>query len=333
MSSESSETVVAGSTRQRLSIIVPCYCEEENLPILHDRIVRALEGRDFDWELLLVDDHSPDGTFGAARNLVLKDSRVRVFRLARNSGSHVAELCGLDVARGDAAVIMAADLQDPPEVLPELVAQWRQGDQVVWACRGERVDVGLTGRASSAAYNKLVSAMLTDYRLPPQGADFFLLDRIVIDSLKQCRELRPNILALVLWLGFRQGTISYKKDARLHGTSGWTFRRKVRLLIDSVTGFSHFPLRMMSVAGFVTASAGFLYALYIAISYFITPSIVQGWASLMVVVLVLSGMQMMMLGVMGEYLWRTLEESRRRPRYSIERALDRSVGASPPGGN
>lgn len=334
MNSETSDVTMTTEPRGHsplLSIVVPCYCEQENLPVLHDRIERALVGQSFDWELLLIDDHSPDGTFDVACELARKHARVRAFRLARNGGSHLVSFVGFDLARGDAAVVMAADLQDPPEVLAELVAKWRGGDQVVWACRSERVNVGAIGRASSAAYNKLISAMVTDYRLPPEGADFFLIDRVVIDALKRCQEIRPNVLALILWLGFRQGTISYKKEARLHGSSGWTFRRKVRLLIDSVTGFSHVPLRLMTVAGFVIAAAGFLYALDIVIGQIIAPAPVEGWASLMVVVLVLSGAQMMMLGVIGEYLWRALEESRRRPRYSIERALDRARNGAPPG--
>jgi dolichol-phosphate mannosyltransferase len=308
--------------RPLLSVVVPCYREADNLPTLAARIERALAARQFDWELVLIDDHSPDGTFEAARRLALADARVRVYRLARNCGSHLASLAGLDLARGDFAVVMAADLQDPPEVLPDLVAQWRSGFQVVWACRGERVDVGLAGRLGTALYNRLVSRLVPDRQLPPQGADFFLVDRVVIDALKRCRESRPNVLALVLWLGFRQGTIQYRKDARLSGRSAWTLRRKVRLLLDSITGFSHLPLRLISVAGFAIATAGFLYAFWIIVSYLVNPTPVEGWASLMVVILVLSGAQMMMLGVVGEYLWRALEEGRRRPRYSIEQAID-----------
>ena len=320
----------AASTRNpRLSIVLPCYREAENLPILHERLSKALGGAGVDWEVIVVDDHSPDQTFEAAAALASKDPNVKVVRLARNSGSHVASTCGIELAQGDAAVVMAADLQDPPEVLPEMIARWQAGDQVVWACRRQRKGVSAWGRFLSRVYYKLLARLVPNETLPPQGADFFLLDRKVMDALSRCQESNFSVLALILWLGFRQGQISYDKQTRLHGSSSWNFTRKVRLLIDSIISFSHLPLRLISIFGLLVAAAGFLYAIYIAGSYFFSMAPVEGWSSLMVITLVLAGTQMIMLGVIGEYVWRTLHESRRRPRYNIERAV--AADPLPPG--
>jgi dolichol-phosphate mannosyltransferase len=321
-------TVAESSTRRALvSIALPSYREAKNLPVLHERLTSVLADADFDWEAIVVDDHSPDETFDVAAALAAKDPRVNVVRLSRNAGAHLASLAGLELARGDAAVVMAADLQDPPEVLKEMVARWRTGDQVVWACRRQRDGVGWWGRTTSAGYYGLLRRLVPNETLPPQGADFFLLDRKVIDALAQCRESNFSILALILWLGFRQGQISYDKQARLHGRSSWTFVKNVRLVIDSIISFSHVPLRLISVFGFIVALGGFAYAADIAMNYFFGKIPVEGWSSLMVATLLLSGTQMIMLGVIGEYVWRTLHESRRRPRYSIERAV--STGAEP----
>jgi polyisoprenyl-phosphate glycosyltransferase len=322
------ETVTASSTRRALiSIALPSYREAQNLPVLHERLTSVLADADFDWEAIVVDDHSPDETFDVAAALATKDPRVNVVRLSHNAGAHLASLCGLELSRGDAAVVMAADMQDPPEVLKEMVARWRAGDQVVWACRRSRLGVSWWVKFTSRIYYSLLRRLVPNETLPPQGADFFLLDRKVIDALAQCRESNFSILALILWLGFRQGQIYYDKQARLHGRTSWTFIKNIRLVIDSVISFSHLPLRLISVFGFIIALGGFAYAADIAINYIFGSTPVEGWSSLMVATLLLSGTQMIMLGVIGEYVWRTLHEARRRPRYSIERAV--STGAAP----
>ena len=311
----------ATTRRPTISIVTPCWREAENLPILRARLDAVLAKADFDWEHVIVDDHSPDNTFEVAAGFAATDPRIKVVRLARNSGAHLADYCGLELASGDAAIVMAADLQDPPEIIPELVERWRAGDQVVWACRRRRIGEDMFGRATSAAYYWLLRRLVPSETLPPQGADFFLLDRKVLNALAQCRESNFSILALILWLGFRQGQIFYDKQARLHGKSSWTFLKNVKLVMDSIISFSHLPLRLISLFGVIIAIAGFLYAADIAINHFVGNIPVEGWSSLMVATLLLSGTQMVMLGVIGEYLWRTLHESRRRPRYNIERAV------------
>jgi dolichol-phosphate mannosyltransferase len=327
--SESASNPASRARPALISIVTPCYREAENLPVLHARIKAALEGADFDWEHIVVDDHSPDTTFEVAAALAAVDPRIKVVRLARNSGAHLADYCGLELAQGDAGIVMAADLQDPPEIVPRLVERWRAGDQVVWACRRQREGVSPWSRFLSRVYYWLLARLVPNETLPPQGADFFLLDRKVMDALRRCGESNFSILALILWLGFRQGQIIYDKQARLHGRSSWNFGKKVRLVIDSIISFSHLPLRLISIFGFFVAVTGFLYAIYIAASYFVVKVPVEGWASLMVITLVLAGSQMIMLGVIGEYVWRTLHESRRRPRYNIERAV--AADPQPPG--
>lgn len=296
--------------KPRLSIVTPAFNEAANLPELHRRLVAALDGCNLSWEWIAVDDHSEDETFTVLTALARQDPRVRGVRLARNSGSHSALFCGLAEARGEAAVVLAADLQDPPEIVPELLARWRGGAQVVWAARrGAPV--------FSRLYYLILRRLGGLERTPRTGADFFLADRAVMDAVLRFGEQHTSIFALLLWIGFRQETVSYEKDARREGRSGWTCRKKVRLVLDSLTTFTHTPLRQMSLLGVATALIGFLYAAVVVANFFAGRS-PTGWSSLMVVVLVLGGAQMTMMGVLGEYLWRALDEARQRPRFLIE---------------
>jgi polyisoprenyl-phosphate glycosyltransferase len=315
-----------GLAKQRslVSIVIPCFCESKNLPILYDRMLAALKTVDFDWELILIDDHSPDDTYAVASSLAAKDKRLRVFRLARNSGSHVAIACGLEFSRGDAAVALAADLQDPPELVLNLVEKWKAGAQVVWAIREESVHEGFFAKRASGAYWFMLSRMLPQSALPLEGADCFLLDRSAVEALNQCRETNFNIVGMIIWLGFRQTSIHYMKQKRIHGKTGWTFRKKIRQVIDSLTSFSHIPLRLISLVGVSLAFLGLAFAITVIIRYIFFGNSIVGWSSLMVAVLLLSGLQMIMLGIIGEYLWRCLDESRRRPRYIIEQSSDAS---------
>ena len=303
--------------RPLLTIVTPAYNEAENLPVLYQRLRRVLDSIDVDWEWIVVDDHSTDGTFEVLTRLAGQDGRLRGFRFSRNFGSHTAITCGFNHARGDCAIVMAADLQDPPEEIPHLLAEWQRGTQVVWAVRARREGEGTTYLGFARLYYALMRRTGALRDLPAAGADFFLVNRCVIDAFNQFHESHVSILALITWMGFRQATISYNKHARLHGRSGWNLEKKLKLVVDSITSFTYFPIRLMSYVGFTIALLGFLYAGLLAFNALrgLPP---QGWASLMVVVLILGGIQMVMLGVLGEYLWRALDESRRRPRYLIE---------------
>ncbi len=308
--------------RALFSVITPAYNESENLPLFYERLSNALKSSAVEWEWIVIDDHSSDETFATVAAISSRDSRVRVIRLARNSGSHMASICGLSHAKGHCAVIMAADLQDPPEVLPALLKKWLAGAQVVWAARARREGEKTSSIGLSRLYHMLMRHVVGLTDMPPTGADFFLLDSQVLDAFLEFKESNVSVLALISWMGFRQETITYDKQARLHGHSGWTLKKKLKLLVDSITSFTYLPIRLMSYVGFIVALAGFVYASHVIENYFAGDP-APGWSSLMIVVLVVGGIQMLMMGVLGEYLWRALDESRRRPRYLIEATTDR----------
>lgn len=314
--------------RVLLTVITPAYNEEANLPVLYQRLATVLDGTDLDWEWIVTDDHSSDGTFDVLARLSARDPRVRALRFSRNFGSHAGVSCGLRNARGDCAVVLAADLQDPPEVIPKLLNEWRAGAQVVWAVRGGREGEAATTVGLAGIFYWIMRNVVGLRELAATGADFFLIDRCVIDAYQEFDERNVNLFALLAWMGFRQRTVSYVKQARLRGSSGWTLQKKLKLAVDSVTAFSYLPVRVMSWTGVVTAIAGFGYALFIIVNA-IKGNPVEGWSSLMVAVMVIGGFQMLMLGVLGEYVWRALDEARRRPRYTIEAATENGMAETP----
>lgn len=306
-----------------LSIITPAHNEAENLPKLYAELQQHLQG--LEWEWILVDDHSSDNTLGVFSRLAAEDPRLKGIRFSRNFGSHKALTCGLREARGDAAVILAADLQDPPHIILELVEEWKQGSQLVWAVRAARPGESYVNLAFARFYYWLMRRFVGLTSMPATGADFFLADRVVLDALRQFNESNVSLFALISSLGFRHSQVTYDKVARQHGRSSWTVGKKIKLLIDSVAAFTYLPVRYMLAFGSLVGICGFLYALFIIFHYF-QGDPTAGWSSLMVVVLLLGGMQMMMLGVLGEYIWRALDESRARPLYLIEQVV---LGGSP----
>lgn len=307
--------------RPLFSVITAAYNERQNLPLLYERLKTVLDGLDLDWEWIVVDDHSADHTFETLCGLAAADARVRGIRFARNFGSHVASTCGLHHARGDCAVVMAADMQDPPETLPTLLKQWDGGAQVVWAVRSRREGEKVSTVAFARLYYLLMRRIIGFNQMSETGADFFLIDRCVIDAFRQFNESNVSIMALIDWMGFRQTTVNYDKQARVHGSSGWSLEKKLKLVVDSVTSFTYLPIRLMSYFGFIVALIGFFYAGSVIVNS-MTGHPVEGWTSLIVVVLVIGGIQMVMMGVLGEYLWRALDEARRRPRYLVEATIN-----------
>ncbi len=313
-----------------LSVVTPAYNEAQNLAILAERLIATLAATGLDWEWVVVDDHSTDDTFAILARLAAQHPRIRAVRFARNFGSHAAIACGLDEAKGDAVVMLAADLQDPPEVIEQLIAEWRKGAHVVWAVRAHREGEPRSTIWFSRLYYWLMRNVVGLKEIAETGADFFLLDRRVVDAAKGFQESHTSILGLLAWLGFRQVSVAYDKQARRHGRSGWTLEKRLKLVADSVTSFTYLPIRLMSYVGFLVALLGFLYAGIVVVNA-IAGRPVQGWSSLMVVVLVIGGIQMLMMGVLGEYLWRALDEARRRPRYVIETTLAEAAGESAAG--
>jgi glycosyltransferase involved in cell wall biosynthesis len=306
----------------KLSVVVAAFNEEGNIPLLYERVLAL------DWtalglqpEFVFVDDHSRDRTPAILREIAARDPRVKVLRFSKNFGSHKAFTAGLEHCTGDAAVILAADLQDPPETIPLLVEKWRAGARVVWAERSDRAGESGGTKFFSQLYWHLMRRY-SEIEPPKKGADFLLVDRRVVDLLRTSPEKHTSLLALIQWMGFDQDAISYVKEERHSGRSKWTLRKKLKLAVDSFVSFSYFPIRVMSVIGFVFALTGFLYALFIAVRAIFYGSPAQGWPALMCVVLIVGGVQLLMLGVLGEYLWRAFDETRGRPRYIVEERIN-----------
>ena len=305
-----------------ISILTPAFNESENLPALYQRLAAAMSTLGVEWEWLIVDDHSRDDTFAIVRGLVAADPRVRGLRLAHNSGSHVAIMCALHHVEGDAAVLLAADLQDPPEFLSALIEQWRAGAQVVWAVRRQRPGER-SHRGFAALYYWIMRTPVGMSEIPATGADFFLIDRVVIDAFRQSRERNTSVFALISWLGFRQAQIEYDKQPRASGRSGWTLARKITLVIDSITAFSDFPLRWCLYGGIGLMALGVVTGLSGLVTL---PSLGAGLLFIVGFLVGLSGLQLVALAIVGQYVYRALDEARGRPAWVIEA----SAGAAKP---
>jgi len=300
-----------------ISVIIPTYNEEENLSALHERckeVTSKISGHSF--EFIFIDDCSNDKTPGILEDLRRKDKRIKLIRFSRNCGSHAAVAAGLEYCKGDAAIMFAADLQDPPELIPLLLQEWEKGYKVVWGVRAKRKGESFTTIALSRFYYFLMNR-LTDIVQPSTGNDVFLIDRIVIDAFKKSPEKNTSVYMLISWLGYSQTAITYNKEARYAGVSTWTASKRLKLFFDSLISFSYAPLRFMSLMGAFFAILGLLYSIVVIINSF--RGIPVGWASLMIVILLIGGFQMIMMGLIGEYLWRTYDEARGRPRYVIEK--------------
>jgi len=326
------ENVGAKQGMNTISVIIPFFNEAENLPELRSQLRTTLTSQlNAQAELVLVDDHSSDGSDEYARSWASDGPVVKYLRLARNSGSHAAVAAGLQHCTGDCAIMMAADLQDPPEVILQLLEPWRAGNDVVWAGRSAREGESLITLAAARIYYRLMRLLaLPD--MPATGADVVLLDRKVIDAYNTIPEKHTSLPAMILWMGFRQTAIAYVKQARHAGRSKWTLAKKIKLFIDSIVSFSYVPIRFMSLLGLLMAISGFLYALAVVIGR-LTGSVTAGtgFAALMTVLLVGQGAILLMLGILGEYLWRTFDEARGRPRYIIEEYVtSEGRGFTPP---
>jgi polyisoprenyl-phosphate glycosyltransferase len=311
-----------------LSVITPAFNEAENLPGLYDRLHAVMASAGIDWEWVLVDDHSRDGTPDAIEALAMRDPRVRGLRFARNHGSHAAIFCGLDYVAGDVAVVLAADLQDPPEIIPDLLRRWREGAEVVWAVRRNRLDETASTLGFARIYYFIMRRIVGLKEMPPTGADFFLIGKPVMDAMRQFRERHVSIFALLVWLGFRQVTVEYDKQPRAAGQSGWTLLKKINLLSDSVTAFSDAPLRAGAATGLVVLAAAVLCAILAFAGVDVGP-LSPGWVLLLSGILGVGGLNLLMLGIVGEYLWRALEESRMRPPYVLERHIGQAPRDAP----
>ena len=307
--------------RTKLSIVIPVYNEEECLPLLLERLSAFFgEHPEITPEVIFVDDHSSDGTRGLLRRACKKNSQYHYIRLSANRGSHTAVFAGLEHATGECAVFLAADLQDPPELLPEMIAQWKDGNRVVWAVREQRKGVPWRDTLFANTFYYLLNR-LSEVRMAPRGSDFVLMDRCIVEGLKKSTGARFFLMAEIADIGHRQTEIGYVKEARPKGRTKWTLRKKIRASLDAFCSFSFLPLRISTGMGLITSAVGMLYGILVLVRGVLGLAPVQGWSSLMVVILFLGGAQMIMLGIMGEYLLRVLEECRPRLRYHVEETI------------
>jgi len=300
-----------------LSVVSPAYNEARNLPAVYEQIKALTEGRIPMWEWIIVDDHSSDDTPNVIAQLAQADSRVRGVRLSRNFGSHAALYCGLSLCRGSVAATLAADLQDPPLVIADMLDRWREGAQVIWAKRKQRLGDAASKKVLAGLYHRLLKTVVGNKEMPSEGIDFFMIDRRVIDTLKQTGESNFSLFALVAWMGFRQAVVEYVRQPRLSGKSGWTLAKQLTMAIDTIISFSMLPIRLAAAAGVILALMGLIYLPVLIFNWW-TGAPVEGWTTLMVVVLILGGLLMIQSSISGEYLWRALSEARKRPRFIIE---------------
>lgn len=313
-----------------LSIIAPIFNEIDNLPGLHRRVRAAMQTTRMDWELLLVDDGSTDGSTEAIQALAQTDAHVRPIIFARNFGHQIAVTAGLDYARGQAVVIIDADLQDPPELIPDLVAKWRQGFEVVYALRAEREGETWFKRLTAAVFYRLIYR-ITDVKIPLDVGDFRLLDRQVVDTLNRMRERHRFLRGMSAWVGFRQVGVPYRRAARTAGVTKYPFRKMLRLAINAVTGFSYFPLQLATYFGFVSAGLSALAIPVVVVMRVIGNQAFFGQATTLIAVLFLGGVQLISLGILGEYIGRLYDEAKGRPLY-VAREAPHKDAVVPAGG-
>jgi polyisoprenyl-phosphate glycosyltransferase len=304
----------------RLGVVVPVYNNADDLPELADRLRAAAGEAGLDLHLVFVDDGSADPSFAVLTRLAAADSTLTALRLSRNFGSNAAIMAGLLHVRGEAVCVIAADLQDPPELIPEMARHWSAGAEVVLAARQGRDDPPVT-RLFATIFNRLFrSLVFRDF--PRDGFDFVLLDRRVVAGLIAMPEKHSYLYGQIMWLGFRRAIVHYARQKRRSGRSGWTLSRKLKYFIDAFTAFSYLPVRLASAAGFLLAFLGFAYALAVIVVRLRGGIPERGFSALMVVLLVVSGTQLVVTGIMGEYLWRILEEVRPRPPFVIAGVLN-----------
>ncbi|MBP6176756.1 MAG: glycosyltransferase family 2 protein [Anaerolineales bacterium] len=301
------------------SIIAPIYNEIDNLPELYRRVKEVMDSSGEPWELVLVDDGSTDGSTDKIRELAQQDKTVRPVIFARNFGHQVAITAGWDYARGDAIVIIDADLQDPPETILELAKKWKEGYEVVYAVRGEREGETWFKKFTAAAFYRLIYS-ITDVKIPVDTGDFRLMDRKVVNVLKQMKERHRFPRGMSAWVGFRQVGVTYRRAARVAGVTKYPFRKMLKLALNAITGFSYFPLQVATYFGFASAGVSILAIPVVAILRLAGSHFFEGQATTLISVLFLGGVQLISLGILGEYVGRLYDEAKGRPLYIVRDA-------------
>lgn len=301
------------------SIVAPIYNEFDNLPELYRRVKEVMDSTGEPWELILVDDGSRDGSSERIRELAREDPRVRPVIFARNFGHQLAVTAGLDYSRGDAVTIIDSDLQDPPEVILDLIAKWREGYEVVYATRTEREGETWFKLLTARVFYQLI-ARITDVDIPADTGDFRLLDRKVVNVMKQMRERHRFLRGMSVWVGFRQTGVGYKRAARFAGETKYPIKKMLKFANDAITGFSYAPLQLATYLGFLAAGLATIAIPIVIILRATGVHAFEGQASTLIAVLFLGGVQLISLGILGEYIGRIYDEAKGRPLYIVREA-------------
>ena len=304
------------------SIIAPIYNEIDNIPEFYRRVKEVMESTGKNWELLLIDDGSTDGSTDKIRELAAQDNRVRPVIFARNFGHQIAVTAGLDYSRGEAMVIIDADLQDPPEVILELAEKWHAGFEVVYAVRTEREGESWLKLWTASLFYRLIYR-ITDVKIPLDTGDFRLLDRKVVDVMNTMRERHRFLRGMAAWVGFKQIGVEYKRVARQAGETKYPFKKMILLALNAVTSFSYFPLQMATYFGFLAAGIAIIAIPVVIILRLTGSQAFIGQATTLISVLLLGGVQLISLGVLGEYIGRLYDEAKGRPLYILREAPDK----------
>jgi dolichol-phosphate mannosyltransferase len=305
----------------KFSIVAPIYNEIGNLPELYRRVGEVMDSTGETWELVLIDDGSVDGSTEKILELSEQDRRVRPVVFSRNFGHQIAVTAGLDFSRGEAIIIIDSDLQDPPEVILDLIARWREGYEVVFAVRTEREGETWFKEFTASLFYRVIYR-ITDVAIPMDTGDFRLLDRKVVDVLCRMRERNRFLRGMSVWVGFRQIGVPYKREARFAGETKYPFRKMTRFATDAITSFSYFPLQLASYIGFISATLSILAIPFVVYLRLTGSQAFFGQATTLIAVLFIGGVQLISLGILGEYIGRVYDEVKHRPLYIVKHSPD-----------
>ena len=299
-----------------LSIIIPVYNEEKNLPVIYDRLLKVVAGLGVSYEIIFVNDGSLDNSIELIKGLSKENSNAKYIDFSRNFGHQVAVTAGLDICKGEATVIIDADLQDPPELILNLYQKLQEGFNVVYARRRIRKGESFLKKLTAKVFYRLMDR-ITTIRIPLDTGDFRIIDRKIINTLKKMPEQQKYLRGQIAWTGFKQTFVEYDRDERLQGKTGYTYSKMLRFAFDGITSFSNFPLKFASFLGFTFSGISFILILFALYEKIILHNTVRGWTSLILVVLFLGGIQLLSIGIIGEYIGRISTNIRNRPLYVV----------------
>ncbi len=303
-----------------ISVIVPLYNEEEVIAESYKRLTSVMQGMGEEYELVFINDGSRDKTAQLTAAIAEKDKHVRLICFSRNFGHQIAITAGMDYAKGDAVVIIDADLQDPPEVIPLMVEKWKEGYHVVYGKRTKRHGETMFKKVTAKVFYRFLQRM-TQVDIPTDTGDFRLIDRKVCDTMKKLREQNRYVRGLVSWVGFKQYALEYVRDERFAGETKYPLKKMIRLAMDGIASFSYKPLKLATLVGFALSGISFLYLLFVVLQKLLGAPTVAGWASILAVQLFFNGVILIILGIMGSYIGRIYEESKGRPLYIVQEEI------------